>query len=67
MDAKGFLAGGPSIGGLPALRRAVEAYGLETSAQKKQAKPKPKVAPGRKREDVNQAAAARIIREATKD
>ena len=34
---------------------------------KKQAKPKPKVAPGRKREDVNQAASARIIREATKN
>jgi hypothetical protein len=31
---------------------------------KKPAKPRPKPAPGRKREDVNQAA-ARIIREAT--
>jgi hypothetical protein len=35
--------------------------------EKKQAQPKPKVALGRKREDVNQAPAARIIREATKD
>ena len=35
--------------------------------EKKQAKPKPKVAPGRKREDVNQATAARVISEATRD
>jgi hypothetical protein len=32
--------------------------------EKKQAKPKPKVAPGRKREDANQTA-ARIAREST--
>jgi hypothetical protein len=37
----------------------------ESAKKRNGPKPKPKVAPGRKREDVNQATAARITRKAT--